>query len=79
MGEEPANKASSTKMAVTHHLWAKAKRGKHWKKVTEEDEIVEIAKLFKKANISEQKSKSTTHTHTHAHTASSDLQVQCGY
>ena len=59
MGEEPANKASSTKMAVTHHLWAKAKRGKHWKKVTEEDEIVEIAKLFKKANISEQKSKSS--------------------
>ena len=58
MGEEPASKASSTKMAVTHHLWAKAKRGKHWKKVTEEDEIVEIAKLFKKANINEQKSKS---------------------
>ena len=51
MGEEPASRASSTKMAVTHHLWAKAKRHKHWKKVTEEDEIVEIAKLFKKANI----------------------------
>ena len=59
MGEEPASKASSTKMAVTHHLWAKAKCGEeHWKKVTEEDEIMEIAKLFKKANINEQKSKS---------------------
>ena len=56
MGNEPSSEASSTKMAVTHNLWAKAKHGKHgehhWKIVSEEDKIQEIAKLLQKVKIS---------------------------
>ena len=57
MDKEPAIKANSTKMAVTHHLWAKAKRDtKRWNEVSEEDKVLEIAKLLQKAKIKSQNS-----------------------
>ena len=55
MGNEPSSKASSTKMAVTHNLWARAKHdARHWEEVSEEDKILEIAKLLQKAKIDDE-------------------------
>ena len=56
MGNEPSSGASSTKMAVTHNLWAKAKHGEeHWRIVSEEDKIKEIAKLLQKVKMNKKR------------------------
>ena len=60
MGNEPNREASSTKMAVTHNLWAKAKHSEdHWRIVSEDDKINEIAKLLQKVKINKKRKRNS--------------------